>query len=136
GGPGARDPGHAADPLEARSPEPGRCRLRRRRDAPGRGGGPPQARASQDQEGTRFFARSGDVLCQGIILRYQVIERCRDEFPIRLMCRCLKVSTSGFYDWSKRLPSPRQVDNQRLLRFTRTAVGRWVRAASTRIWPK
>ncbi|HDS1577201.1 TPA: IS3 family transposase [Stenotrophomonas maltophilia] len=62
-----------------------------------------------------FFARSGDVLCQGIILRYQVIERCRDEFPIRLMCRCLRVSTSGYYDWSKRLPSPRQCDNERLL---------------------
>ncbi len=62
-----------------------------------------------------FFARSGDVLCQGIILRYQVIERCRDEFPVRLMCRCLRVSASGYYDWSKRLPSARQLDNQRLL---------------------
>ena len=44
-----------------------------------------------------------------------MIERCRDEFPIRLMCRCLRVSTSGYYDWSKRLPSPRQCDNERLL---------------------
>jgi putative transposase len=44
-----------------------------------------------------------------------VIERCRDEFPVRLMCRCLRVSTSGYYDWSKRLPSARQVDNDRLL---------------------
>ena len=33
-----------------------------------------------------------------------MIERCRDEFPIRLMCRCLRVSASGYYDWSKRLP--------------------------------
>jgi len=44
-----------------------------------------------------------------------VIERCRDAFPIRLMCRCLKVSASGYYDWSKRLPSARECDNQRLL---------------------
>lgn len=44
-----------------------------------------------------------------------MIERCRDEFPIRLMCRCLRVSTSGYYDWSKRLPSARQRDNERLL---------------------
>jgi putative transposase len=43
-----------------------------------------------------------------------VIERCRDEFPIRLMCRCLRVSASGYYDWSKRLPSARQHDNARL----------------------
>ena len=44
-----------------------------------------------------------------------MIERCRDEFPIRLMCRCLRVSTSGYYGWSKRLPSVRQRDNERLL---------------------
>lgn len=43
-----------------------------------------------------------------------MIERCRYEFPIRLMCRCLKVSASGYYDWSQRLPSARQRDNQRL----------------------
>ena len=30
------------------------------------------------------------------------------------MCRCLRVSASGYYDWSKRLPSARQLDNQRL----------------------
>ncbi|WP_298577000.1 IS3 family transposase [uncultured Luteimonas sp.] len=62
-----------------------------------------------------FFTRSGDVLCQGIVLRYQAIERCRDEFPVRLMCRCLRVSASGYYDWSKRLPSTRQLNNERLL---------------------
>lgn len=44
-----------------------------------------------------------------------MIERCRDEFPVRLMCRCLRVSTSGYYDWSKRSPSARQADNDRLL---------------------
>jgi putative transposase len=31
------------------------------------------------------------------------------------MCRCLKVSTSGFYDWSRRSMSRREADNQRLL---------------------
>lgn len=44
-----------------------------------------------------------------------MIERCRNEFPVRLMCRCLRVSTSGYYDWSKRMPSARQADNDRLL---------------------
>lgn len=44
-----------------------------------------------------------------------MIERCRDEFPLRLMCRCLKVSASGYYDWSKRLPSAGQLENQLLL---------------------
>lgn len=31
------------------------------------------------------------------------------------MCRCLRVSPSGYYDWSGRQPSNRQVDNDRLL---------------------
>ena len=44
-----------------------------------------------------------------------MIERCRDEFPIRLMCRCLKVSASGYYAWSKRPANARQVDNKRLV---------------------
>lgn len=35
------------------------------------------------------------------------------------MCRCLKVSPSGFYDWSVRQPSARAVDNARLLRRIR-----------------
>jgi putative transposase len=62
-----------------------------------------------------FFTRSGNVLCQGIDLKYQAIQRCRDEFPIRLMCRCLKVSPSGYYDWEGRPASARAVDNERLL---------------------
>jgi len=31
------------------------------------------------------------------------------------MCRCLHISPSGYYDWEKRPPSPRQIDNDRLL---------------------
>ena len=32
-----------------------------------------------------------------------------------MMCRLLKVSPSGYYDWQDRPTSPRQVDNERLL---------------------
>lgn len=35
------------------------------------------------------------------------------------MCRCLKVSPSGFYDWAVRQPSVRTVENARLLRRIR-----------------
>ena len=45
-----------------------------------------------------------------------MIERCRDAFPVTMMCRCLKVSPSGYYDWRSRKPSQRQQDNSRLLR--------------------
>jgi len=43
-----------------------------------------------------------------------MIERCRDAFPVRMMCRCLVVSPSGYYDWRSRRPGPRATENQRL----------------------
>ena len=44
-----------------------------------------------------------------------MIERCRDSFLVRMMCRCLKVSHSGYYDWRDRPLSARAEDNERLL---------------------
>ena len=67
-----------------------------------------------------------------------MIERCRDEFPIRLMCRCLKVSASGYYEWSKRPASARQVDNERLVEgcanCMKTAGVLWELAACAKTW--
>lgn len=48
-------------------------------------------------------------------MKYRMIERCRDAFPIRLMCTCLKVSPSGYYGWRGRAPSRREEANSRLL---------------------
>jgi len=44
-----------------------------------------------------------------------VIASCRSDYPIGMMCRCLEVSTSGFYAWACRIPGPRARDNARLL---------------------
>jgi len=45
-----------------------------------------------------------------------MIERCPDAFPVRLMCRRVQVSPSGFYAWAgRRAPSARQRANARLL---------------------
>lgn len=49
-----------------------------------------------------------------------MIEGCRGSFPIRMMCRCLKVSPSGYYDWRERPISARNQDNERLLGRIRT----------------
>ncbi len=48
-------------------------------------------------------------------MKYQTIQGCRSVYPVQLMCRCLKVSTSGFHAWGKRSTSQRELDNQRLL---------------------
>jgi putative transposase len=48
-------------------------------------------------------------------MKYRMIQRCRDTFPIRLMCRCLRVSPSGYYGWVTRPPSARAQANARLL---------------------
>jgi len=48
-------------------------------------------------------------------VKYQSIQGCRGVYPVQLMCRCLKVSSSGFYAWSRRSPSLRARDNRRLL---------------------
>ncbi len=48
-----------------------------------------------------------------------MIQRCRNEYPVRLMCRCLKVSASGCYVWQDRTPSPRAQVNARLVKRIR-----------------
>ena len=52
-------------------------------------------------------------------MKYRMIQRCRESFSIRLMCRCLRVSPSGYYGWVTRPPSPRAQANARLLRQIR-----------------
>lgn len=44
-----------------------------------------------------------------------MVERCREAFPVRMMCRCLQVSAAGYYAWRSRPMSARAWDTQRLL---------------------
>ena len=48
-------------------------------------------------------------------MNYRMIHRCRDAFPMRLMCRCVQVSASGYYGWATRPPSARAQENARLV---------------------
>lgn len=52
-------------------------------------------------------ARSGDLLCHGITLEHAVTKHCRDEFPVRLMSLCLKVSVTGEKESCERFISVR-----------------------------
>ncbi len=46
---------------------------------------------------------------------YELIEAERKNFTIRLMCRVLEISESGYYAWRNRKPSPRSQANEKLL---------------------
>ena len=80
---------------------------------------PAQTGAGPSQEGTGFFKRSGGVLRQRTEVKYRFMDRCRDAFPVRLMCRCLNVSPSGYYSWRRRPLSHRAKENRRLLQEIR-----------------
>lgn len=52
-------------------------------------------------------------------MRYQFIDEHKVEFPVKKMCRTLKVSRSGYYDWQERRrrpqPAPRLCRQQQLV---------------------
>ena len=47
-------------------------------------------------------------------MRFRFIEAEKAGYPIRLLCRCLAVSRSGFYAWQKRPISARARHDARL----------------------
>ncbi|MET0515182.1 MAG: IS3 family transposase [Nitrospiraceae bacterium] len=70
------------------------------------------ARVTKERD---FLPRSGSVLRESIAMKFRMIQQCRDAFPIRLMCRCLRVSASGYYGWATHPPSARAQENGRLV---------------------
>jgi putative transposase len=54
-------------------------------------------------------------------VRYAFIARHRAVWPTRTMCRVLRASPSGFYDWLERSPCKRVRDDERLLGMIRTS---------------
>ena len=57
-------------------------------------------------------------------MRYRFIQQSSEQFPIRILCRVLRVSTSGYYTWLSRPESPRTRRNRRLALQLRAAYAR------------
>ncbi len=47
-------------------------------------------------------------------MRFEFIHAENVNFPVRVLCRVLRVSPSGYYAWTKRMPSSRALANQAL----------------------
>jgi putative transposase len=46
---------------------------------------------------------------------FKLIDAEKANYPISLLCRVLRVSRSGYYDWKVRLPSKRDRENTALI---------------------
>ena len=68
-------------------------------------------------------------------MRYGFIAEHRAQWPIRVMCRVLHVSHSGFYEWDGRSPSQRSADNEKLTGLIRQSFAASDRTyGSRRVW--
>ena len=54
-------------------------------------------------------------------MRFRFIAAEKAQYPISLLCRCLRVSRSGFYAWASRAPSARVQQDARLIAQLRLA---------------
>jgi len=48
-------------------------------------------------------------------VRYRMIDRCREAFPVQMMCHLLGVSCRGYYDFSGHPPSRTAIENRALM---------------------
>src|SRR3954447_5008412 len=66
-------------------------------------------------DGTRHSKKNSCHLLGDTEMKFRFIRDHREDFPVRLTCRVLDVSSSGFYDWLERPESPRAVENRALV---------------------
>ena len=62
-----------------------------------------------------FFKKCVGVLCRAVVMRCRAIRAHTGHVPVRLMCRTLAVSSSGYYAWVARPASRRTAEKRRLV---------------------
>lgn len=48
-------------------------------------------------------------------MKYEFIDRHRSEYRVSKMCKVLAVSLSGYYSWRRRIPSPKEIEELKLV---------------------
>lgn len=66
-------------------------------------------------------------------MRYSFVEQHQKTYPLKLLCTCLEVSTSGFFQWCKRTPSTRKQEDERLKILIREV---WEQSRKLYGWPR
>ncbi|MEB0013084.1 IS3 family transposase [Glaciimonas sp. Gout2] len=61
-----------------------------------------------------ILKKANGVLCTGVATRYAHVKTLQLHYPVKLLCKVLVVSRSGFYDWLTRVPSERSCEDERL----------------------
>src|SRR3989454_10899920 len=115
GGAGTRSDGDGAAELGAAGGD--RCRPGGAGRAHDRGAGGTRAAAAREPDaadGAGHPKKSNGLLREGESVRFRFIAAEKAVFPVRVLCRTLKVSRAGFYAWQARPSAPRARADERL----------------------
>ena len=52
-------------------------------------------------------------------MKYRFVAKVQSAYPVKILCRMLEISRSGYYAWKGRKPSQREEANQRLIEHIR-----------------
>src|SRR5712692_5990094 len=86
----------------------------RAHDGGARGVGAAAQRESRAAGGARHPKKSGGLLREAEPVRFRFIAAEKAEHSITILCRCLRVTRSGFYAWQRRPESTHARDDRRL----------------------
>ena len=80
-----------------------------------------EARTDRGYRGARHSKKGNGALRSGCKVKYAFVADHRPVFPMRAMCRCLRIHPSGFYAWLRNPLSKRAREDARQIELIRKA---------------